>query len=86
LTGDLAWRHEAYHMRGDQFDGVTFDQPYDFALPRLGATWQARTDLQLYGAASTSQREPAFRDLYDAEGAGSVPLIVDGEPLILPSG
>jgi len=83
-TADVAWRHQDYFMRGDRFDGIRFDQPYDFALPRLGLTWTPREGLTLFGAAAHSRREPAFRDLYDAEGAGSVPLFKDGEALIRP--
>ncbi|HYM82164.1 MAG TPA: TonB-dependent receptor [Candidatus Limnocylindria bacterium] len=84
LTADLAWRHQDYAMRGDRFDGIRFDQPYDFALPRLGLSYTPRADLTLFAAWAQSRREPAFRDLYDAEGAGSVPLFQDGEPLIRP--
>ena len=83
-TLDLAWRHQDYLMRGDRFDGVRFDQPYDFALPRLGLAWEPRPGLALFAAAGHSRREPAFRDLFDAEGVGSVPLIVNGNPLIRP--
>ena len=74
VTGDLAWRHQSYLMRGDRFDGIRFDQTYDFALPRLGATWTPRSDATIFAAWAHSSREPAFRDLYDAEGPGSVPL------------
>ena len=31
-TLDLAWRHQGYFMRDDQFDGVKFDQSYDFGF------------------------------------------------------
>jgi iron complex outermembrane receptor protein len=84
FTADLAWRHQGYFMRGDRFDGVRFDQPYDFGLPRLGLTWTPRSEITLFGAWAHSRREPAFRDLYDAEGVGSAPLFANGEPLIRP--
>lgn len=74
VTGDMAWRHQAYFMRGDQFDGIRFDQPYDFALPRLGLTWSPRQDLTAFTSWAYSAREPAFRDLYDAEYTGNLPL------------
>jgi iron complex outermembrane receptor protein len=83
-TADLAWRHQGYSMQGDQFDGVQFDQAYDFALPRLGVRWSMRDDAAMFLAVAQSHREPAFRDLYDGEGMGNVPLIVGGEPLIRP--
>jgi iron complex outermembrane receptor protein len=77
-------RHQGYAMRGDRFAGVRFDQSYDFALPRLGLSWSPRSDLLVFGAVSHARREPAFRDLFDAEGAGSVPLFANGRPLIRP--
>jgi len=95
-TGDLAWRHQTYRMRGDVTDPVfhatpiRFDQRYDFANPRLGLTWAPRGALTAFAAWSQARREPAFRDLYDAEGAGSVPLYRGAlagnydEPLIRP--
>ena len=92
LTGDLAWRHSGYRMRGDAYDGVRFDQRYDFGLPRVGLSWAPRPSLQMSASWSQAAREPAFRDLYDAEGVGSRPLyrVVDvsngiyREPLVRP--
>ncbi len=74
VTADLAWRHQAYRMRGDRFDGIRFDQDYDFLLPRLGASFTPRPSTTLFASFAVSGREPAFRDLYDAEGVGSAPL------------
>jgi iron complex outermembrane receptor protein len=74
VTADAAWRHQAYRMRGDRFDGIRFDQTYDFFNPRLGVSWAPREGLTAYASFARSSREPAFRDLYDAEGVGSVPL------------
>ncbi len=92
VTGDLAWRHQSYAMRDDRFDGIRFDQPYDFGLPRLGLTWTPRRDVSAFASWSNARREPAFRDLYDAEGPGSVPLYrvrdlannVYADPLVRP--
>ncbi len=92
LTGDLAWRHGGYRMRGDRFDGIRFDQSYDFGLPRLGVAWTPRPSTIVTASWSQAAREPAFRDLYDAEGVGSRPLyrVVDvangiyDDPLIRP--
>jgi iron complex outermembrane recepter protein len=95
-TGDLALRHQAYFMRGDLTDpafhptAIRFDQRYDFGLPRLGITWTPREELSAFAAWSYARREPAFRDLYDAEGAGSLPLYkgapagIYDQPLIRP--
>jgi iron complex outermembrane receptor protein len=73
-VADFALRHQRYQMRDDRFDGIRFDQNYTFALPRFGLTWQGASGLQLYGSYARSRREPALRDLFDGEGAGSVPL------------
>ncbi len=83
-TADLAWRHQRYDMGRDRFDDIRFDRHYDFALPRLGLAWAPRADVTVFGAWSQSAREPAFRNLYDAESAGSTPLFVDGVPVIRP--
>ncbi len=74
VTGDLAWRHQNYAMRGDRYDGIAFDQSYDFALPRLGVSWAPRPAWSAFASYAYASREPAFRDLYDAEGVGSLPL------------
>ena len=69
---------------------IDFDQRYNFAVPRVGLTWTPREELNAFLAWSHARREPAFRDLYDAEGAGSLPLYrgaaagVYDEPLIRP--
>ncbi len=74
VTADLAWRHQGYAMRDDRFDGIRFDQSYDFALPRLGLSWKPSERWSAFASWAYASREPAFRDLYDAEGYGSVPL------------
>ncbi len=74
LTSDLAWRHAGYAMRGDRFDRIRFDQRYDFGAPRLALSWQPAKQWQAFASYAYASREPAFRDLYDAEGAGAVPL------------
>lgn len=81
VLADLGWRHQAYRMRGDAFDGVRFDQDYDFALPRLGITFVPGRRWTLFASWAASGREPAFRDLYDAEGPGSVPLYRVHDPV-----
>jgi iron complex outermembrane receptor protein len=91
-TLDLAWRHQGYDMRDDQFDHIAFKQTYDFVIPRVALGWTPRQDWNVFGAWAYSSREPAFRDLYDGEGPGNVPLFADadvvtnsyGDPLIKP--
>jgi len=92
ITGDLAWRHAGYALRGDRFDGVRFDQRYDFGAPRLALSWQPAHAWQAFAAYGYGSREPALRDLFDAEGVGAVPLfrhvdIANGvirDPLVRP--
>jgi iron complex outermembrane receptor protein len=83
-------------MRGDLTDpvfhptAIRFNQRYDFAIPRVGLTWMPREHVAAFAAWSHARREPAFRDLYDAEDAGSLPLYrgassgVYDQPLIRP--
>ena len=71
VTADLAWRHEDYSMQGDRFDGIHFDQPYDFGLPRVGVTWTPRSSVTMFGSWAYAGREPSFQDLYDGEGGGT---------------
>jgi len=73
VTGDLAWRHQDYFLRGDRFGGNRFDQGYDFAVPRLGATWRPRENLSVFGSWSYAQREPRFVDLFKGERGVGVP-------------
>src|SRR5262249_34109081 len=73
-TADLAWRHQDYKMRDDHFDGIQFDQSYDFGLPRLGLTWTPTPSVEAFVAWAHSSREPAFRDLYDGEAGGNPAL------------
>ena len=91
LSSDLAWRHEGYFMRDDAFDGIRFEQHYDFVQPRLGLTYAHSSSLSAYGSWAYAAREPAFRDLYDGEGPGNVPnfrLVTGvpdyGQPLVRP--
>jgi len=74
VTADLGWRHQGYYQRDDQFDGIRFDQTYDFLNPRLGVTWSPNARVNAFASYAHASREPAFRDLYDGETVGSLPL------------
>lgn len=74
VTADVGWRHQEYRVRDDRFDGVRFDQPYDFAVPRLGVSFEPASGWRTFALYAHSRREPALRDLYDGEFVGSVPL------------
>ena len=69
VTGDLGWRHQDYFLRGDRFADNRFDQRYDFAVPRIGATWRPRENLSVFGSWSRAEREPRFVDLFKGERA-----------------
>ena len=84
VTADIAYRHQAYHMRDDRLDGVRFDQTYAFANPRLGVNWQANAHVSTFASYAYASREPAFRDLYDGEYVGDVALYQNGKPLVRP--
>jgi len=81
VTADLAWRHQGYDMRDDAFDGINFRQPYNFALPRLGVTFTPKSAWSGFASVAWASREPSFRDLYDAESSGSVPLFEHVDPV-----
>src|SRR5258706_1074576 len=40
----------------------------------MALSWQPAKQWQAFASYAYASREPAFRDLYDAEGAGAVPL------------
>ncbi|HTR96524.1 MAG TPA: TonB-dependent receptor, partial [Candidatus Acidoferrales bacterium] len=92
LTGDLAWRHQAYDVLDDKFDGIHFTQTYDLGLPRIGLQWQPDRRWSVFASWAYAAREPALRDLYDGESPGALPLyrVVDvaagiyQDPLIRP--
>jgi iron complex outermembrane receptor protein len=69
-------------MRDDLFDGNRFDQGYDFALPRIGATWQPRQSLSVFGSWAYSEREPRFDDLYKGEQAPGVAYYGNYDPAL----
>ena len=76
LTGtvDVAWRRQSYQMRDDAFDHLSFDQSYLFTLPRVALGWAPARPWSAFASWSYASREPAFRDLYDGEGVGNLPL------------
>lgn len=73
VRGDLALHRQEYRLTDDVFNGYNFDEDYVFLMPRLGASWMAREELEVYGSWSRGEAEPIFRELYDPESAGSTP-------------
>jgi len=80
VTADAAWRHQSYSMRRDRFDGLRFEQKYDFFNPRLGVAWRPASAFNAFASWAQTRREPSFRNLYDAEGVGNVPRFARLDP------
>ncbi|MFH1177902.1 MAG: TonB-dependent receptor [Acidobacteriota bacterium] len=67
LTAGLQATRHRYEMSRDRLKEVTFDDSFDFLLPRLGAIWRLATGTEAYFALARGMREPAFRTLYDPQ-------------------
>jgi len=80
---DLQVKTQRYEMRDDALFDVTLDKSFSAATPRAGVTYRflkgdAERHMPLtlgYVNVSLAQREPAFRDLYNAQDYYSSPLI-----------
>jgi len=61
-------------MRDDVFDHLSFDQRYNFGLPRVALSFTPSPRASAFASWSYAEREPSFQDLYDGEGVGALPL------------
>ncbi len=81
LMADLQVKSQRYTMLDDRLFGVTLEQSFSAVSPRIGLNYRlleasAGTPLTaLYGNLSWAQREPAFRDLYNAQDYYSSPVV-----------
>ncbi len=75
LSGGLELSHQRYKLSDDVLGGVSFAQPYDFLLPRLGAIFHLAKDTNLYVNVARGGREPNFSQIYDPEDYYSVPAL-----------
>ncbi len=78
---DLQVKSQRYQMKDDQVFDVTLDKTFSAITPRVGLNYriidaQASKPLTIaYTNVSWAQREPAFRDLYNAQDYYSSPLV-----------
>lgn len=76
---DLQVKSQRYQMKKDVLYDVTLDQTFSAFTPRVGLNYrlfeanEARPLTLVYGNVSLAQREPAFRDLYNAQDFYSSP-------------
>ncbi|MCB9357947.1 MAG: TonB-dependent receptor plug domain-containing protein [Calditrichaeota bacterium] len=80
---DLQVKTQRYEMSDDQLFGVTLEKTFSAFSPRIGANYTVHGGdgsrgmplTLVYANVSLAQREPAFRDLYNAQDYYSSPLI-----------
>lgn len=78
---DLQVKSQHYEMKKDQLFDVTLEKSFSAVTPRVGLNYrltEAKNSKPLtivYGNVSLAQREPAFRDLYNAQDYYSSPII-----------
>lgn len=80
---DLQIKSQRYEMKDDQLFDVTFEKNFSAFTPRAGLNYRllkgnSQKSIPLtvvYGNLSLAQREPAFRDLYNAQDYYSSPLL-----------
>ena len=75
LQADVQASYLRYQMLEEQYFNHRFNTPFLFVNPRVGLTYQVSEAWSWYGSTALSNREPRFKELYDAEeaGAGSSP-------------
>jgi len=77
---DLQLKTQRYEMKDDQIWDVTLDKSFSAFAPRVGVNYRlleggmSRPLTIGYANVSLAQREPAFRDLYNAQDFYSSPL------------
>jgi iron complex outermembrane receptor protein len=67
LMGSLQLVWNRYGIRNEKYLGNSFDVPYFFANPRLGANYNMTPEASLYLSLGYTSREPTMRNLYAAE-------------------
>ncbi|MCC6476178.1 TonB-dependent receptor [bacterium] len=78
---DFQLKSLVYEMREDELFDVTLDKDFDTADPRFGLNYRLLEPkksiplTQVYANLSWAKREPAFRDLYNAQDYYSSPLV-----------
>jgi len=75
LSAGLQLTHERYEMSQDRVKGVSLDEDYGFALPRLGAVFHLAPETDAYVNVARGARAPNFRQIYDPQDYYSVPAL-----------
>lgn len=81
IMADLQFKTQRYEMKDDKIWDVTLEKTFSAFTPRAGLNYRlleggARKPLTIaYANASFAQREPAFRDLYNAQDFYSSPFV-----------
>lgn len=71
VQGDLSVRRVQYRIREEAYFGRSFDVPYTFVNPRLGATLFPDGRSRVYASVALAQREARLKNYYDADEAGT---------------
>ncbi len=71
VQADLSVRALRYRLRDEAYFGQSFDVPYLFVNPRLGATVNPDGKTKAYASVAFAQREARLKNFYDADEAGS---------------
>ncbi|MFM7201977.1 MAG: TonB-dependent receptor [Myxococcota bacterium] len=69
VEGNLQLVAQRYVFFDEAYVGQTFEVPYLFVNPRVGASWQVQEQFQIFASLSRVSREPRLKELYDAENA-----------------
>lgn len=81
VQADLSVRRVQYRIRDEAYFGRSFDVPYTFVNPRLGATLFPDGSTRAYASIAFAQREARLKNYYDADEAGT-----GAEPLFARTG
>lgn len=67
LTAGFQVTHHRYRLSDDRLKGISFTEPYTFALPRAGLIVRLAQGAEAYVSVARGMREPFFRNLYDPQ-------------------
>lgn len=65
IMANLQYQRHNYKLEDDKRFNVTFNRDYDFISPRGGINYRVNENVNVFVNASTTSRQPAFKDIYD---------------------
>lgn len=65
IMANLQYQRHNYKLEDDKRFNVTFNRDYDFISPRGGINYRVNENINVFVNASTTSRQPAFKDIYD---------------------